>query len=141
MMATRARGFSVTDSMNYRLAFILPQARQLLATKVDETYMLPQVTIPKWERCAEQLTRLIGELWHIKSVVLDIITDDCPELPLVLIEVRSSAWEPSAEGFTRIDIDEINDRVLCPDERKVLQSILAGEDSGRGPFSRIGWIE
>jgi hypothetical protein len=131
----------MTESINYRLALILPQSRQLLATKVDETYMLPQVSIPRWERCAEQLTRLIGERWHIKSVVLDIITDDRPDLPLVPIEVRSSTWDPSPEGFTRIDTDKISGGVLCSSERKVLQSILAGEDSGRGPFSRIGWIE
>jgi hypothetical protein len=141
MMASRARGFNMTDSMSYRLALILPESRQLLATKVDEAHMLPQISIPKWERCSEQLTRLIEERWHIKSVVLDVVTDDCPTWPLALIEVRSSILEPSTKSFTRIAIDKISGGVLCSGERRVLQSILAGEDSGRGPFSRIGWIE
>lgn len=140
-MATRARGFSMTDSMNYRLALILPQSRQFLAIEVDETYVLPQISISKWERCAEQLTRLIEERWYIKSVVLDILTDDCPDWPLVIIEVRSSTWDASTEGFISIDTGKVGGGVLCSSERKVLQSILAGEDSGRGPFSRIGWIE
>jgi hypothetical protein len=131
----------MVDYVNYRLALILPQSRQLIATKVDETYMLPQISIPLWERCAEQLTRLIAERWHIKSVVLDVVTDDCSGSPLALIEVRSSTWEPSNEGLTKIHLDKISDGVLCSGERKVLQSILAGEDSGRGPFSHIGWFD
>src|SRR5258708_1758164 len=111
MVTTPARGSSmVADYVNYRLALILPQSRLVLATKIDEVYVLPHVSISRRERRAEQLTHLIEERWHIKSVVLDVVTDECPERPLALIEVRSLIREP--EGFTRIDIDQISQGVL-----------------------------
>jgi hypothetical protein len=141
MIATWARGFSMADSMDYRLALILPHSRQVVAVKADDTYMLPSISIPLWERPAEQLTRLIEERWRIKSIVLDVVNGDCPDSPLAVVEVRSSIWEPSTEGFAAIDLDKITDGVLGSNERKVLQSILAGKDSGRGPFSRLEWID
>jgi hypothetical protein len=141
MIATWARGFSMADSMDYRLALILPQSRLLIAMQVDGTYVLPKVSIPLWERPAEQLTRLIEERWHLKSIILDLVFDDCPDSPCAIIEVRTPLWSPSTEGFTKVDLDEISAAALEGMERKVLQSILLGEDSGRGPFSQIGWIE
>jgi thiamine kinase-like enzyme len=131
----------MADHTNYRLALILPQSRQLIAAQVDETYVLPQISIPLWERPAQQLTRLIEEQWHIQSVVLDIVSDDYPESPFAIVEVRTSLWDLSTEDLTTVDLDKISDESLRLNERKVLQSILMGGDSGRGPFSRIGWIE
>ncbi len=71
----------MTDSVNYRLALILPQSRKLLAEYIAGTYHLVQLNVPKWERCAEQLTRLIEERWQLQSVVLDVVIDDCLDSP------------------------------------------------------------
>jgi hypothetical protein len=131
----------MADRMDYRLALILPQSRQLMAAKVDDIYVLPLISISLWERCAEQLTRVIEGRWRIKSIVLDVVVDDCPDSPCAIIEIRTSLSDPSTGAFTIVDLDKISDESLRLNERKVLQSILMGEDSGRGPFSRIGWIE
>jgi hypothetical protein len=131
----------MADSADYRLALILPQTRQLVAKQIDRIYVLPEISIPLWERPAEQLTRLIEERWHIKTIVLDVVTEDCPDSPCAVMEVLTSKWESATAGLIRVDLDTISDGGLGSNERKILQSILAGEDSGRGPFSRIGWIE
>jgi thiamine kinase-like enzyme len=127
--------------MNYRVALILPQSRQVVAASVDGSFLLPQITIPLWERPAEQLTRLIEERWHIKSIVLDIVLDDRPESPCAIIEIRTSLWKPSTAGLTQVNLDKISDDSLTSSDRTVLREILRGADSGRGPFSRIGWID
>src|SRR5260370_21161428 len=113
----------MADSTDYRLALIHPQSRQLIAAHIDRTYVLPQISIPLWERPAAQLTHLIEERWHIRTIVLDLVTDDCPDSPCAIIEVRTSLWDPSTEGFTTVDLDKISDESLSLNERKVLQSI------------------
>jgi hypothetical protein len=130
----------MTDSMGYRVALILPQSRHVIAALIDDTYVLPQISIPLWERPAEQLTRLIEERWHIKSIVLDIVFDERPEAPCAIVEVRTSLWDPTTTGLAAVDQEKIGDESLKRHEREVLQRILMGEDFGRGPFSRIGWI-
>ena len=40
-----------------------------------------------------------------------------------------------------VGVDDLPDSSLAESERATLHSILAGEDAGRGPFSRIGWVE
>jgi hypothetical protein len=131
----------MTDSMGYRVALILPQSRQVIAAMIEDTYELPQISIPLWERPAEQLTRLIEERWHIRSIVLDIVFDERPEAPCAIVELRTSLWDPTIESLVAVDLEKISDESLKSHERDVLQRILMGEDSGRGPFSRIGWIE
>lgn len=131
----------MADSMDYRLALVLPQSRQLIASRVDGTYALPQVTISLRDRPTQQLTSVIEERWHLVSIVLDVVFDDCSDSPCAVIEVRTLDWRSSTAGFVAVDLDSINNDVLRSHERKVLRSILLGEDSGRGPFSRIGWFE
>jgi hypothetical protein len=131
----------MADFINYRLALILPHSRQVVAARVDDTLLLPQTSIPLWERPAEQLTRLIEERWRIKSIVLDVVFDDRPDSPCAIIEVRTLLWDPTIDSLFAVDLDKISDESLMPHERGVLERILMGEDSGRGPFSRIGWID
>jgi hypothetical protein len=127
--------------MDYRLALILPHSRQVVAANVDGAFLLPQVSVPLWERPAEQLTRLIEERWRIKSIILDVALDHSPESPYAVIEVRTSLWDPTIDSLFAVDLDKISDESLMPHEREVLQRILIGDDSGRGPFARIGWID
>ena len=131
----------MTEYVNYRLALIHPQSRQLLAENSVGTCRLPQVSIPKRERYAEQLTRLIEERWKTQSVVLDLVTDGWTDSPCAIVEMRAFLKAPFLDGLTAVDPDQINNESLLDNEREIIQLILAGGDAGRGPFSRIGWID
>jgi len=52
----------------YRLAFILPESRQLLGIQNSGDVELPRISVPMWQRPAEQLTRLIEETWNIRTL-------------------------------------------------------------------------
>lgn len=131
----------MVDSVDYRLALVLPLSRQIIALQVNGTYVLPLIAISLSERPTQQLNRLIEEQWSIKSVVVDLVHDDHPDCPCAVIEVRTSTWDPYADGFSAVVLDKISDENLGFNERAILHSILAGTNSGRGPFSHIGWIE
>ena len=129
------------EHTDYRLAFVLPMSRQLLAVRTACNSELPIIRIPLWQRPAEQLTRLIQERWGVQVLLLDVLWDEELPSPCAIIEVRTLAWEFAREGLYPVPIDEISSLALGVSERTVLHSILAGGNSGRGPFSRIGWIE
>jgi hypothetical protein len=141
MSATPKVGYNMADSMGYRLAFILPESRQLLAMSADATCELPTIDIPLWRRPAEQLTQLIEKRWQIRTVVLDVVADESLPSPCAIVEVRSPSWEFTKECFRLVGVDDLPDSSLAESERATLQSILAGGDAGRGPFSRIGWVK
>jgi Phosphotransferase enzyme family len=129
----------MVDQTEYRLAFILPQSCQLLG--IIGTGELPRISIPRWQRPAEQLTALIEAKWQIKTIVLDIVTDTSLSAPCAVIELRDRSWSFENAGFYSTDLDAFHDASLGDDERHILHAILSGDDIGRGPFSRIGWIE
>jgi hypothetical protein len=129
------------ESMGYRLAFVLPESRRLLAMQADGACELPTIDVPLWRRPAEQLTQLVEQRWHITTVVLDLVADESLPTPCAIIEVRSPVWEFTKECFSVVGVDDLTDSSLAESERAPLKSILAGEDGGRGPFSRIGWVE
>jgi hypothetical protein len=131
----------MTDSLGYRLAFILPESRHLLVMQADGARELPTIDIPLWRRPAEHLTRLIEERWQITTVVLDVVADESLPTPCAIVEVRNPSWEFTKECFRVAGVDDLPNSSLAESERGTLQSILAGEDAGRGPFSRIGWVE
>jgi hypothetical protein len=131
----------MADSMGYRLAFVLPESRRLLAIEADGAYEFPTVDIPLWRRPAEQLTQVIEERWRIATVVLDVIADESMPTPCAIIEVRSPAWSFTKACFQVVGVNEPGHSSLAASERATIQSILTGEDAGRGPFSRIGWVE
>lgn len=127
----------MVDQTEYRLAFILPKSRQLLGTIGFGE--LPRISIPMWQRPAEQLTQLIEAQWKIKTIVLDVLTDPSIQTPCAAIEVQTSSWQFARDGFCAVHPAEIRGRTLGEHERHILATLLAGDDTGRGPFSRIGW--
>ena len=124
----------------YRLAFILPESRQLLGIQNSGDIELPRISVPMWQRPAEQLTRLIEETWNIRTLVLDLLCDSPISTPCAVIEVRSSSWQFTRRGLTTVHLGNIGRLSLSGDERAALLSILSGSNTSRSPFARIVWI-
>lgn len=131
----------MAEFMDYRLALILPDTRQLLGLQSCGDIELPRTSIPARQRVTEQLTRAIGERWQIKNIVLDVLSTDLGAPPLAIVEVRSLLPRFNHDGLRAIDPSMMGEASLGNDERNTLSSILSGNDAGRGPFFRIGWVE
>lgn len=127
----------MTNYTEYRLAFLLPQTRQLLAIKGRREAELPRIGIPKWSRAAEQLTGLILKKWNIKTTVLDLIESDSGASPCAILEVRTPNWRSEQAGFSAVALNHIS---LSDNELQCLMGILLDDDTTRSPFSRPGWI-
>ena len=130
----------MVEYTDYRLAFILPQTHQLLGLRGYDSPRLPRISIPRWERPAQQLTLLIEEKWKIKTIVLDFISSAHVSCPCAIIEVISPCWQFAHAAFSVVHPAHISKYSCDDDELRSLTSILNGENAGRGCFSRLGWI-
>lgn len=127
----------MADHTDYRLAFLLPQTRQLLAIKTSDEAELPRIGIPRWSRPAEQLTGLIGDKWNIRTTVLDLIESDSGASPCAILEVTTPNWRSEWKSFGIVTLDHVS---LSDNERRRLTAILLENDPTLSPFSRLGWV-
>jgi hypothetical protein len=131
-----------SDDAQYRLALLLPDSRRVLAETVDGDYRLPRISIPRWNRPAEQITQAIQQKWGVRSIVLDLAAqDDDLEPPCAFTELRSRDWKFAAEGLEAVSTAELCEQELSPTERCRLYDILTEHGPASQPFARLGWIE
>ncbi len=128
-------------SLDYRVAFVLPQSRQLLAVRNNGGIELPHISIPKYSRDALQITTLIEEQWGVKSIVLDVTIDAAVPGFCAIVEIRTPEWQFAQYGFIAVDPDEISADSLGLAERQTITATLLGGHAERGPFSQMGWLD
>jgi hypothetical protein len=129
------------EQEEFRIVLVLPWLQIVLVEHRDHVYRLPRISIPRWIRVAAQLTEAILTKWAVRSIVVDLLprSDDLSQCAVV--EVRSHDWRFSLDGFTPVQVGDLDEQELTAMERLTVSSIIAGEARGRGPFSRLGWIE
>src|SRR5579859_6787575 len=127
------------EQIDYRLAIILPQARKILASETSGTTALPSIGISRWNRPAEQLSRLIRSTWNIQAIVLDVLPGSTVSSPCAVIEVLTLNWRYADKGFRAVGLGDIDSSSLDDEERLTLAGILTGGKTAL-PLSRLGWI-
>jgi hypothetical protein len=128
------------EKIDYRLAFLVPQARQILASEASGIIALPSIGISGWNRPAEQLTRHIRSTWNIQAIVLDVLPGSSVSSPCAVIEVLTPDWRYAKKGLRAVDPSLIESASLSDEERLHLMSILEDGDAV-APFSRLGWVD
>jgi hypothetical protein len=75
------------ESVEYLVALVLPESREVLAILDLDGYRLPAVDIVTWSRPAEQLQQAIKARWGVSGIVLDFLQSlDRPQA-CVVVEV------------------------------------------------------
>ena len=131
----------MAEHMDYRLALLLPESRQLLGIEASLTPELPRISIPTGERSAEQLSKLVEQKWRVKTIVLDILADEFISTRCAVMEVRNPSRTFKYEGLRPIQPDSISNASLGEKERHIVLAIMLGDALNRGPFARIGWAK
>jgi hypothetical protein len=129
------------EQKEFRVVLILPWSKTLLVRHHDQTHRLPRFRIPKWTGVAQQLTEVVQEKWAVCAIVVDLLPESNKRPPCVVFEVRSPGWKLRDNGFISIQVDDLDNEELTGTERVTVRSIIAGDAEGRGPFSRLGWID
>lgn len=126
------------ESIEYLLALVLPESREVLAIRALDGYRLPAVDIATWSRPAEQLQQAIKARWGVSGIVLDFLQSlDRPQA-CVVVEVLVPNRECELQ---QIKVSELYISALDEQWREQLMSVLAGGRRSGGAFSQIGWID
>jgi hypothetical protein len=113
----------------------------VLVEQHGETRRLPRISIPRWARTAEQLTKALQVRWTVRSIVIDLLPQSYDLPQCAVVEVRSRDWNFALAGFTPVQVGNFDEQELTTTERLTVSSIVTGDTEGRGPFSRLGWVE
>jgi hypothetical protein len=144
---TTLRGCPLTDQLNpqfdrYRLILISRSTRLVFAETSNHVSRLPHVSILRWSRFAEQIQANIEDRWGLKAVILDCLGECSGTDNIVLAEVisedRLDVWP---HRFSWTMFSNVSDDEISGPDRSTIQMLLAMGNSGRGPFSRMGWTE
>ena len=127
---------------HYRLVLISPSSRCVLLEKDAGRLILPRIPVPRWTRAAQKVTSQIRQRWNFRAWVIDFLGDHSGRENLAiaeriderqeLLEHSNIAWFP----FCAVPEDELSEA-----ERVVVRKLLDDGSTGRGPFSRLGWVE
>jgi hypothetical protein len=125
----------------FRVVLIFSRTQKVLVEGHGERRQLPRVNIRRWSRPAEQLSATLRAKWGMQSILIDLLPKSHELPPCAVIEIRSQDWKFTLDGFEPVSVGDIDERELTTPERLTVCSIIARETQGRGPFSKLGWVE
>ncbi len=129
----------ITPEKNeYRLVLLPSRTHAVLMQQDDDGLSLPRLAIPDGTRPAEQLQSAIRKNWNLRAIVLDFLAIGSKSTPCAVVEILNPVPDTS---LLEASIDKIADKDLVPEERGIVEAILAGDVDRRGPFSRVGWVQ
>jgi hypothetical protein len=131
----------LAEQEEFRVVLIFSWSQMVLVELHDEHRQLPRINIPQWIRTPEQIRETLRVKWGVQTIVIDLLPKRRELPPCAVIEVRTRDWEFTRDGLVPVSVDDTDDRELTAPERLTVRSIIAGHTQGRGPFSKLGWIE
>jgi hypothetical protein len=125
----------------HRLVLIAPATKNILVDEMQHGFRLPRISIPGWNRPAEQLQSAIEERWGIRSIVIDLLRDNSSRDTIVVAEVVRQSEAMFIPRHRWVPLSAIEHDEIVGSRWILIDRLLAGGATGRGPFSRLGWIE
>lgn len=140
-----------SDRETYRFIVLGRNETEVLLTRSEAGFCFPQVTIPRWQRVAENLTLAIKREWGEEVICLFELSAEPPLDAAGNLQYEvAKHWRgfgKSAEPTRWICIDDLRgDSFVDPSDYSALQRSLAQcsapvRDPGTGPFARFGWFQ
>jgi hypothetical protein len=126
----------------YRLVLLSASTRRVLLESVFSRRQLPSISVPRWTRAAKEITDLIRQRWQLRAIVLDFLGDRPGAGGIVVAEALDrEERERYLNGHEWLHLDDIEDPSFSQRDRDIVRLLVSQGATGRGAFSRLGWIE
>lgn len=125
----------------YHLVLVTPDHKLALIDKEGQPPALPSIGITTHKRPAEQITSAIFNKWAFHSLVIDWVPGKDGGPNYAVMEVLHPNHFISLGLFRLHPLDTLKDGVAPDEVLVIVKSIAAGDQNGRGPFSRLGWLQ
>ena len=134
--------FSNPLSQSYRLVLAEPKTRRVFAERCQLRWRPPQISIPPWSRAADEIQALIEQQWGFEAVVLDLLEEEPGREAIAIAEFRGGS---TSRTFARVgswvNFREVSKSEIHGADRHIVETLLRDGTTGRGVFSRFGWVE
>jgi Phosphotransferase enzyme family len=137
-----------SDQATYRVIVLQSDGTEVLLTRSHAGVEFPVVTIPRWERVAENVTSEMKREWG--EVVVCLFEPDLPADADAPRYVAARHWRTCGEGRAPLQwtaLTDLTDNVFRdPDEFRALHESVAKcaastTNAASGPFARLHWFE
>jgi len=122
----------------FRLLLLEPVSRLVAAKDQNINWLLPRVSVPRWTRPATSVLPEVKALLGVEAIILDQFESDRSD-PLIVAEVTSGS-AMGTESISWKGLDDLAPEELSDYELLALGRLIAEGTTGRGKFSRLGWI-
>ena len=145
----------IDESETYQLVILFREGSEalkvLLVCDSEGRFSLPELTIPKWQRVAENLTAQVKESWNLDAVCLfDPVWEYKPILVVrgnyQILESCNALWTPPKNCVLFRTTSISQESFISSEQWRVLECslrLLDEYNSGDkpGPFARSGWLD
>lgn len=128
------------EYLRFRILFVAAGGQSLLAMKDAAAYVLPRVDLRRDLELCSQIQSYCQNRWSISCEVVDIVPGS-RDSGLIIAHGPSSVNSNKATSALRCcALEDLGpaETTLC--ESTVLCRLLKTGETGRGPFSRLGWL-
>jgi hypothetical protein len=127
---------------HYRLVLVSPRTRRVFVEKARQGFVLPRLSVPRWTRVAERATEVIEATWGFNAIILDYLRHRLGDSPIVIAErINENIRSGSPVGDLWHSLNDVNNDEIDDGERSIIERLLNDGRTGRGPFSRLKWID
>lgn len=126
----------VPSSLSYRVALTHAGSLALLLPRsLAPARRLPRTLVSMADRPTRQLQISLEQRWAIRATVVDYLPYDAHRDPCAVMEAHTGKLPNALQA---VEVSEVTDTDLSPQERIGLSGLLAGE--AVSPIARPGWL-
>ena len=138
------------ESETHRIILLRGRDPQVLLGSEGTQYSLPEVTIPRWQRVAENIATALGETCGVDAISLSSLDTSlwesrsergCYEIMEPCVQQHEA---PHDKKWVAVGcLEQTGFRYPCDFQairRAIVQSMECAQDTARGPFGRLGWF-
>lgn len=130
---------SLEDLDSYDLLLVAPGKDRFYVRRHKGRLILPNISIRRQRRPAEEITTTIREQLGATGIVIDWIPSESH--PIAVIELFSYPSIAQTPPLCTLSLNRLADAAIDDQIQSTLYEMLAGVAGSRGPFSRFGWIQ
>jgi len=138
------------ESETHRIILLRGRDPQVLLGSEGTQYSLPEVTIPRWQRVAENLATALCKTCGVDAISLSSLETSprkshseqvCYEIMEPCVPQHEA---PHDKKWVAVGcLEQTGFRYPCDFQairRAIVQSMECAQDTARGPFGRLGWF-
>jgi len=128
------------EFLRFRMVFLSANGEHLMTPRIAATCVLPTIDLRRDERLGSQIQVHCATYWSIRCEVIDILGSS-DDVGLIVIRLPALGTKNASSPFHRRRIEDLEPSQISQQEFDLLLRLQMTGETGRGPFSRLTWLD